>query len=80
MITVYFQPPGINKKYCEVGFILDSDPNYIHFKDQPCKVLISDVKIIPNENVTRDKRSGLYCLINQINVVDAQIVANKKIN
>jgi hypothetical protein len=80
MITLYFQPPGINKKYCEVGFILDSDPNYIHYIDEPCKVLISEVKIIPNENVTRDKRSGFYCLINQINVVDAQIVANKKNN
>ena len=74
MKTVYFQPPDINNKYCEVGFILESDPNYIYYKDGPCKVLISDVKIISNENVTCDKRSGLYCIINQINVVDAEIV------
>jgi hypothetical protein len=80
MITVYFQPPDINKKYCEVGTISETDPDYIWYSEEPCKVLISDVKIIPNENVTRDKRSGLYCVISQINVVDAQIVANKKIN
>lgn len=73
MITVYFQPPEINKKYCEVGFILDSDPNYIHYADEPCKVLISDVTIIPKENIYRNKQ-GLCCLVNKIEVIDAEIV------
>jgi len=59
METVYFQPPGINKQYCEVGIILETDPNYIYYLDEPCKVLISEVKIIDKENVTFDKKSRL---------------------
>jgi hypothetical protein len=59
METVYFQPPGINKQYCEAGIILETDPNYIYYIDEPCKVLISEVKIIDKENVTFDKKSRL---------------------
>jgi hypothetical protein len=44
--TVYFQPKGINPKYCEAGMILKSDQDYIHYYDEPCKILISEVKII----------------------------------
>lgn len=60
METIYFQPPGIKKEYCEVGMISETDPEYIWYMNEPCKVLITDVKIIPKENVSYDKKSGLY--------------------
>ena len=60
MNTVYFQPLGMNPQYCEAGIILETDPNYIHYIDEPCKVLISEVKIIEKENVTFDKKFRLY--------------------
>jgi hypothetical protein len=59
MNTVYFQPPGIRPQYCEVGMILESDPEYISYLDEPCKILISEVKIIEKENVIFDKKSRL---------------------
>ena len=62
--TIYFQPPGINQKYCEVGMILETDPEYILYLDEPCKILISEVKIIPKENVFFDKKSRLYKIKN----------------
>jgi hypothetical protein len=65
MNYLYFQPPGINPKYCEVGIILETDPNYICYLDEPCKILISEVKIIPKENVIFDKKRRLY-LINKL--------------
>jgi len=58
--TIYFQPKGINFKYCEAGMILPSDPDYIFYLDEPCKVLISEVKIIDKENVIFDKKRRLY--------------------
>jgi len=60
MNTVYFQPKGINPKYCEVGTIIETDPEYISYLDEPCKILISEVKIIPKENVTYDKKRRVY--------------------
>lgn len=65
--TIYFQPKGINPKYCEVGIIHESDPNYIWYMYEPCKVLISEVKIIPKENVYYDKKSREYLIINNLN-------------
>jgi len=59
MNTVYFQPKGINAKYCEVGMISETDPEYIWYLDEPCKILISEVKIIEKENVIFDKKSRL---------------------
>lgn len=59
METVYFQPPGIKPQYCEVGMISENDPDYIWYLDEPCKILISEVKIIPKENVDFDSKSGL---------------------
>ena len=59
MNTIYFQPPGINPKYCEVGMISETDPDYVYYLDEPCKVLLKDVKIIPKENVIFDKKSRL---------------------
>ena len=58
METIYFQPPGIRPQYCEVGMIHESDTEYIWYLDEPCKILISEVKIIPKENVTYDKKEG----------------------
>ena len=60
MNAVYFQPKGINPKHCEVGTILEKDPEYISYLDEPCKILISEVKIIDKENVIFDKKRQLY--------------------
>ena len=60
METIYFQPKGIRPKYCEAGMIHESDPEYIWYLYEPCKILISEVKIIPKENVTYDKKSRSY--------------------
>jgi len=60
MENIYFQPPGINKKYCEAGVISVIDPNYILYLNEPCLILISEVKIIPREQVTYDKKHKLY--------------------
>jgi hypothetical protein len=51
MQTIYFQPPGINPEYCERGMFMPNDLDYIYYLDEPCKILISDVKIIDKENV-----------------------------
>lgn len=59
MNTVYFQPPDIKPQYCEVGMISETDPEYIWYLDEPCKILISEVKIIDKENVIFDKKSRL---------------------
>ncbi len=67
MGNIYFQPPAINKKYCEVGMIHETDPDYIWFLDQPCKILISEVKIIPREQVTYDHKNKLYLVNNSKN-------------
>jgi hypothetical protein len=60
METIYFQPPGIKPQYCETGMILKSDPDYISYLDEPCKILISAVKIIDKENVIYNKKNRLY--------------------
>ena len=60
MNIVYSQQKNINPKYCERGTIPENDPEYIWHLDEPCKILISEVKIIDKENVTYDKRTGLY--------------------
>lgn len=59
METIYFQPPGIRPQYCEAGMISETDTDYIWYLDEPCKILISEVKIIPKENVIFDKKSRL---------------------
>jgi hypothetical protein len=64
MEIIYFQPKGIRPQYCEAGMISETDPEYIWHLDEPCKTLISEVKIIPPENVTYDKRKKAY-LVNQ---------------
>jgi hypothetical protein len=60
METIYFQPAGIKPQYCEAGTIHESDPEHIWYLCEPCKILISEVKIIPKENVSYDKKSGSY--------------------
>ena len=57
MTPIYFQPKGIIPKYCEVGMISETDPNYIWYLDEPCKILISEVKIIDKENVYYNKKT-----------------------
>lgn len=46
--TVYFQPQGINPLYCEVGML---DNGWIYYLNEPCKIHISEVKIISPEDV-----------------------------
>ena len=59
MNTIYFQPKGIKPQYCEVGMISETDPDYILYLDEPCKILISEVKIIDKENVIFDKKNRI---------------------
>jgi len=63
MEPIYFQPIGVESKYCEVGIVHESDPSYIWYIDEPCKISIKEVKIIPKEDVAYDKRSGLYLVV-----------------
>jgi len=58
--TIYFQIKGIRRKYCEVGMISETDPEYIWYLDEPCKILISEVNIISKENVIYDKKHSEY--------------------
>ncbi len=62
--VIYFQPPGINPKYCEVGILGTDDEDFIWYLDEPCKILITEVKIIPKENVVYNKKSRL-CEVKQ---------------
>jgi hypothetical protein len=55
MEVIYFQPKGINLDYCEAGMIHESDSKHIWYLDEPCKVLISEVKIIPKEKIIEQK-------------------------
>jgi hypothetical protein len=63
METIYFQPTGIKPQYCEVGMISETDKDYIWYLNEPCKILISDVKMIPKENVVYDKKSRLHIVV-----------------
>lgn len=60
--TIYFQPPGIKKEYCEAGMISETDPEYIWYYNEPCKILISEVTIIPEDRVYYGTKSRSYCL------------------
>ena len=60
MNIIYFQPKGIRPQYCEAGMIYESDPEHIWYLNEPCKILISEVKIIPKENITYNKKSRSY--------------------
>ena len=60
MNIIYFQPKGIKPQYCEAGIISETDPEHIWYLDESCKIKISEVKIIPKENVTYEKKSGSY--------------------
>ena len=66
MNVVYFQPKGIKPEYCEVGMISESDKEHIWYLDEPCKILISEVTIIPKERVFYDKKSKSH-LVKQSN-------------
>lgn len=60
---VYFQPEGIKPKYCEAGVVMENDPDHIWFLAEPCKILKSEVKIIPKEFVHFDKKTNCYLVI-----------------
>lgn len=62
--TIYFQPPGIKPQYCEVGMISETDPDYIWYLNEPCKILKSEVKIIEKEKVTYDKKARMHYVDN----------------
>jgi hypothetical protein len=64
MNTVYFQTRGMNLKYCEVGMISETDPEYIWYLDEPCKILKSEVNIIKKEQVFFNKKERLYIVKN----------------
>ena len=40
--------------------ISETDPEHIWYLYEPCKILISEVKIIPKEKVTYNKKKRLY--------------------
>lgn len=77
MEAIYFQPKGINPKYCEVGMISKTDPDYIWYLYEPCKILISEVKIIPKENVIFDKKKRMY-IVKQCNKQNQNCLFNRK--
>ncbi len=58
--TIYFQPPGIKPQFCEVGIIHESDPDHIWYLNEPCKIPIEAVKIIPKEKILYDRRTDSY--------------------
>ena len=63
METIYFQPSGIKQEYCEAGIIHPSDNQYLWYLNEPCNILISEVKIIPQERVIYDKKTNLHRVI-----------------
>lgn len=62
MKKIYFQPLGINPKYCEVGMIFKTDPEHIWYIDEPCKIPIKEVKIINENDVIFDNKEGIYII------------------
>lgn len=46
--------------------ISETDKEHIWYLNEPCKILISEVTIIPKENVIYDKKRRLY-LVKQSN-------------
>jgi hypothetical protein len=62
MAYVYFQTSKHKKPYCDVGMISETDKKYIWYLYEPCKVLISDVKIIDKENVYYDYKIKSHCV------------------
>ncbi len=65
MRILYFQTPDIKPQYCEIGTYCDDDPDYIYYLDEPCKVLIDDVKIIDKKNTRYNEKERLHYVINQ---------------
>lgn len=60
MSAIFFQPPGIKKEYVEPGIIVKDELEYIHYMKEPAKILITEVKIIPEEQVYFDKKEKLF--------------------
>jgi hypothetical protein len=64
MGCVYFQPPYISGDYCEVGYLVPTDKDYIYYLHDSCKILISEVRIIDEKDVFLNKKTNTYRLIN----------------
>ena len=60
MNTIYFQPKGMNPKYCEIGIMMEGDEDHMFYLEEPYSILISEVNIIDKDNVTYDEKTGLY--------------------
>lgn len=69
METIYFQPKGMKPDFCEAGIIHESDPEHIWYLDEPCKISLFQVKIIPKENVVFDKKNRLHRIKKCTNLV-----------
>lgn len=60
MEVIYFKPKGIKEGYCEAGII---HKGYIWYLHEPCKILLSEVEIVPKENVMYDRKTRTYKVI-----------------
>lgn len=58
--TIYFQRKWSISKHCELGMILKDDPDYISFFTEPCRILISEVNIIPKNKVIYNEKFSAY--------------------
>jgi hypothetical protein len=60
MTIIFFQPKGIRPQYCEAGYISETDKDYIWYLNEPCKIPISEVKIVPQYDVVYNYKKRLY--------------------
>lgn len=54
---IYFQTTGMRQELCEIGMITENDKDYIWYLNEPCKILKTEVLIIPEDKVTFIKKS-----------------------
>lgn len=52
--------------------ISETDPNYIWYLDNTCKILLSEVKIIDKENVYYNKKSRSHEIIKNYETTNIQ--------
>lgn len=60
--SLFFVTKGLKKGHCLCGTILDFDKDYVYLLNEPCKIAISNVEIIPKENVVFDNKKGVYII------------------
>ena len=49
MSTIYFQPKGINPRFCEVGMISETDKDYIWYLNEILISLTANVRVLGEE-------------------------------